>query len=921
MNTIRRFFHRLRSHFQSRSTAQGMVEFALALPILLLLVFGIIEFGRLLQAWLALQNGARFAVRFAVTGAYDNQYCTQAGTVLGLTSEDLLDGTIDCKVPYRYVSGVNAGQIVPNAEDETNALQDWARLPSIRDSAMAGSTGIALDPSTSISGDYPNYMANAYATAAISQDYRGDPSHPGYFGFSTCSNRVLDDNSQYMWNPTVPLYHTPPSGNLNNDRYPDYCQLTDTSGNPVRYIDDAGGPGDRVRVILTYRHTLITPFLSSWWPTLRLTAQREGIVEKFRNSAVVGLSAAIANVATYTPTPTVTDTITLTPTKTVTTTPTTTLTPATCSGTGGILWERFDNITGSAVSNLTSAPNYPNYPDAHSNQPNFDGPRNFADNYGGHFRGWLCPPYTGQYQFWIASDNQGEFYISTDNTPAHMSKVSYLSSGSASYLNWADTDIHPSGLINLVGGQQYYVEALFKEGTGSDNVSVGWTGPTFPSTTLIIGQYLIPYPYTALPTRTATITSTPTPTLTPDCGSLQLQSPGEDLSIEDLASYPGKTLQTWLKNTSLYNVTLTGATMAYNNGWHDGRNTAPLQTFDKYSKLTSHTLIYDAANTSTYPFSHTISSNNVIAPNTTFWFNWDYAAPPNFYDNPPYFRSYPTPGAGTATPSFNPGPSEFQSYFWTSDYTGTINYTVGSRTCSITVTGDLGPQPVISFNPTTQPFNGSPFQINVATNFNGLTPDYTYIYVYDSTGALVSYNYFTGNKASTACLFANNSGTCAPHSPYIDYWRWGPSADSSTKIVTGNYTVVVLARGETVTIDYATRKKSAVVIGNFRIVASTPTATTVPTITRTPTSTPVPPTLTITKTPTKTFTSAPPTLTLTRTDTPVPPTPTITKTPTKTFTPAPPTNTPTKTPTRTKTATQPPCLTPADFGGCPSPTP
>ncbi len=75
-----------------RSTGQSMVEFALALPILLLLIFGIIEFGRMLQAWLALENGARFAVRFAVTGSYDPQYCQEAANSLSgiYTPRDIL---------------------------------------------------------------------------------------------------------------------------------------------------------------------------------------------------------------------------------------------------------------------------------------------------------------------------------------------------------------------------------------------------------------------------------------------------------------------------------------------------------------------------------------------------------------------------------------------------------------------------------------------------------------------------------------------------------------------------------------------------------------------------------------------------------------------------------------------------------------
>lgn len=63
-------------------SAQGMVEFALVLPILLALIFGIIEFGRIFQAWLSVQNSARFAVRYAVTGQYDTDYCDDAAVAM-----------------------------------------------------------------------------------------------------------------------------------------------------------------------------------------------------------------------------------------------------------------------------------------------------------------------------------------------------------------------------------------------------------------------------------------------------------------------------------------------------------------------------------------------------------------------------------------------------------------------------------------------------------------------------------------------------------------------------------------------------------------------------------------------------------------------------------------------------------------------
>ena len=58
------------------SRSQGLVEFVLSLPLLLAMLFAIIDFALLFSAWLLIQNMARQAVRFAVTGAYDPAHCT-----------------------------------------------------------------------------------------------------------------------------------------------------------------------------------------------------------------------------------------------------------------------------------------------------------------------------------------------------------------------------------------------------------------------------------------------------------------------------------------------------------------------------------------------------------------------------------------------------------------------------------------------------------------------------------------------------------------------------------------------------------------------------------------------------------------------------------------------------------------------------
>jgi Flp pilus assembly protein TadG len=49
----------------SHSKGQGMAEFALALPILMLVIFGLLEVGRALFMYAAVTNASREAVRFA----------------------------------------------------------------------------------------------------------------------------------------------------------------------------------------------------------------------------------------------------------------------------------------------------------------------------------------------------------------------------------------------------------------------------------------------------------------------------------------------------------------------------------------------------------------------------------------------------------------------------------------------------------------------------------------------------------------------------------------------------------------------------------------------------------------------------------------------------------------------------------------
>lgn len=159
-------------------------------------------------------------------------------------------------------------------------------------------------------------------------------------------------------------------------------------------------------------------------------------------------------------------------------------------GSGSILREYWNSITGTSVSSLTSNANYPNSPSGSAQLTSLEGPTNTADNYGARIRGYIHPPATGSYTFWIAGDDNTELYLSTGESPSNASRIAYVS-GWTNSREWTKYTTQQSSAINLTAGQKYYVEVLHKEGTGGDNVAVAWQGPGI-SQQVIPGSALSP---------------------------------------------------------------------------------------------------------------------------------------------------------------------------------------------------------------------------------------------------------------------------------------------------------------------------------------------------------------------------------------------------------------------------------------------
>jgi hypothetical protein len=81
-----------------RQRGQSMVEFALVVPVFLILVFGIIDFGLGLRAWISITNAAREGARVgAVRGSCSEIEAQVMNTSGGLvTSASQIDIDPDC---------------------------------------------------------------------------------------------------------------------------------------------------------------------------------------------------------------------------------------------------------------------------------------------------------------------------------------------------------------------------------------------------------------------------------------------------------------------------------------------------------------------------------------------------------------------------------------------------------------------------------------------------------------------------------------------------------------------------------------------------------------------------------------------------------------------------------------------------------
>ncbi len=167
------------------------------------------------------------------------------------------------------------------------------------------------------------------------------------------------------------------------------------------------------------------------------------------------------------------------------------------TGKGSITHERWLNVPGWSMTDFPT-----DAADEVTTVTELRAPATTADNYADRIRGYITAPVDGDYRFWLASDDNGELWLSTDDRAAHLVLIAEL----AGLDRWTDSDewekfpSQESALIPLEAGRRYYVEAYAKQGGGGSNLSVGWLKPgdAGPLPQVVPGSQLSPVKPSAL---------------------------------------------------------------------------------------------------------------------------------------------------------------------------------------------------------------------------------------------------------------------------------------------------------------------------------------------------------------------------------------------------------------------------------------
>lgn len=138
-------------------------------------------------------------------------------------------------------------------------------------------------------------------------------------------------------------------------------------------------------------------------------------------------------------------------------------------------------------------PDYPHRPSGWDIRSSLEAPMNWGEYHLTRMRGYLHPPVSGQYTFWIASDNSSELWLSLDAEPSKIRKIASIARFAWTLSReWSKFPSQRSEAIWLDAGQSYYIESLQEQTGGGENMAAAWQGPGI-SQSVITAAHLTPW--------------------------------------------------------------------------------------------------------------------------------------------------------------------------------------------------------------------------------------------------------------------------------------------------------------------------------------------------------------------------------------------------------------------------------------------
>ncbi len=217
---------------------------------------------------------------------------------------------------------------------------------------------------------------------------------------------------------------------------------------------------------------------------------------------------------------------------------------------GFLKFESYANLPGATVADLTGAAKFPGSPDHVWYATAFDTRTVYRDdshtNTGVRLSGFITPSESGDYEFFLRSDDAAELYLSPDANEVGLTLIASETTCCGPFEETGAPET--SAPRSLVAGQSYAVRALYKQATGGDYCQVAWrkVGNATPAASLrpIPASFLSA---TMPPAGQVTITTPPASVTAPAAGSATFRvafnyTPGPVVVIwqKDGVNLPGR---------------------------------------------------------------------------------------------------------------------------------------------------------------------------------------------------------------------------------------------------------------------------------------------------------------------------------------------------------------------------------------------